>query len=279
MTRDQESLPRVIVPGGEPMSDFANLTHRKSGAIATLTIDRPKALNALNQATLAEIQRALQDAASDSSVQGVIVTGAGDKAFVAGADITEIASASPLQAQAFTRQGQAVFDLVETLGKPIIAAVNGYALGGGCELAMACTLRIAADNASFGQPEVRLGVMPGFGGTQRLPRLVGKGRAMQIILTAQNIDAREAYRIGLVNDVVEPARLMARAEELLLQIIANAPLAVRLSMAAIHQGLEAGQAQGLALESASFALCASTEDKREGTAAFLERRQPRFSGR
>jgi len=261
------------------MPDFANLNYRKSGAIATLTIARPKALNALNQATLAEIQSALQDAASDASVQGVIVTGAGDKAFVAGADISEIASVSPLQAQAFTRHGQAVFDLVETLGKPVIAAVNGYALGGGCELAMACTLRIAADNAVFGQPEVKLGVLPGFGGTQRLPRLIGKGRAMQIILTAQNIDAREAHRIGLVNEVVEPARLMARAEELLLQIIANAPLAVRLSMEAVHHGLEAGQAQGLALESASFALCASTDDKREGTTAFLERRQPQFSGR
>jgi enoyl-CoA hydratase len=260
------------------MPDFANLKYRKSGAIATLTIDRPKALNALNQATLAEIQQALLDAASDASVHGLIVTGAGDKAFVAGADITEIASVSPVQARAFTRQGQAVFDLVETLGKPVIAAVNGYALGGGCELAMACTLRIAAENASFGQPEVKLGVMPGFGGTQRLPRLVGKGRAMQIILTAANIDAREAHRIGLVNEVVEPARLMARAEELLLQIIANAPLAVRLSMEAVHHGLEAGQAQGLALESASFALCASTDDKREGTTAFLERRHPRFSG-
>jgi len=261
------------------MSDFANLIYQKSGAIATLTINRPKALNALNQATLAEIQSALQDAASDSSVRGVIVTGAGDKAFVAGADISEIASVSPLEAQAFTRHGQAVFDLVETLGKPVIAAVNGYALGGGCELAMACTLRIAADNALFGQPEVKLGVLPGFGGTQRLPRLVGKGRAMQIILTAQNIDAREAHRIGLVNEVVEPARLMARAEELLLQIIANAPLAVRLSMEAVSHGLEAGLAQGLALESASFALCASTDDKREGTTAFLERRHPRFSGR
>ncbi len=261
------------------MTDFANLNYRKSGAIATLTIDRPKALNALNQATLAEIQRALQDAASDSSVHGVIVTGAGDKAFVAGADITEIASVSPQQAQAFTRNGQAVFDLVETLGKPVIAAVNGYALGGGCELAMACTLRIAAENASFGQPEVKLGVMPGFGGTQRLPRLVGKGRALQIILTAENIDAREAHRIGLVNEVVEPARLMARAEELLLKIIANAPLAVRLSMEAVNHGLEAGQAHGLALEGASFALCASTDDKREGTTAFLERRRPQFSGR
>ena len=261
------------------MPEFANLNYRKNGAIATLTIDRPKALNALNQATLAEIQRALQDAATDPAVRGVIVTGAGDKAFVAGADITEIAAVSPLQAQAFTRQGQAVFDLVETLGKPVIAAVNGYALGGGCELAMACTLRIASENAAFGQPEVKLGVMPGFGGTQRLPRLVGKGRAMQIILTAQNIDAREAHRIGLVNEVVEPARLIARAEELLLQIIANAPLAVRLSMEAVHHGLEAGQAHGLALESASFALCASTDDKREGTTAFLERRQPRFSGR
>jgi enoyl-CoA hydratase len=261
------------------MSDFQNLNYRKSGPIATLTIDRPKALNALNQATLAEILRALQDAGSDPAVQGVIVTGAGDKAFVAGADITEIASVSALEAQAFTRHGQAVFDHVETLGKPVIAAVNGYALGGGCELAMACTLRVASENAAFGQPEVKLGVMPGFGGTQRLPRLVGKGRAMQIILTAANIDAREAHRIGLVNEVVEPARLMARAEELLLQIIANAPLAVRLSIEAVNHGLEAGQAQGLALESASFALCASSEDKREGTTAFLERRRPQFSGR
>ena len=260
------------------MPGFENLNYRKNGAIATLTIDRPKALNALNQATLAEIQRALQDAVSDPSVQGVIVTGSGDKAFVAGADIGEIASVSPLQAQAFTRHGQAVFNLVETLGKPVIAAINGYALGGGCELAMACTLRIASENASFGQPEVKLGVMPGFGGTQRLPRLVGKGRAMQIILTAQNIDAREAHRIGLVNEVVEPARLMARAEEILQQIIDNAPLAVRLSIEAVHHGLEAGQAQGLALESASFALCASTDDKREGTTAFLMRRAPRFTG-
>jgi enoyl-CoA hydratase len=260
------------------MTEFTNINYRKSGAIATLTIDRPKALNALNQATLAEIFRALHDAASDADVHGVIVTGSGNKAFVAGADIAEIASASPLQAQEFTRLGQAVFDLVETLGKPVIAAVNGYALGGGCELAMACTLRIAAANASFGQPEVKLGVIPGFGGTQRLPRLVGKGRAMQIILTAENVDAREAHRIGLVNEVVEPERLMARVEELLLRIIGNAPLAVRLAMEAINHGLESGQAQGLALESVSFALCASTDDKREGTAAFLERRPPRFTG-
>ena len=261
------------------MPEFANLNYRKNGAIATLTITRPKALNALNQATLAEIQHALREAQSDAAVQGVIVTGAGDKAFVAGADITEIAAVSAQQAHAFTRHGQAVFDRVETLGKPVIAAVNGYALGGGCELAMACTLRIAAENAAFGQPEVKLGVMPGFGGTQRLPRLVGKGRALQIILTAETIDAREAHRIGLVNEVVEPARLMARAEELLLQILGNAPLAVRLSMEAVRHGLEAGQAQGLALESASFALCASTDDKREGTTAFLERRRPQFSGR
>ena len=261
------------------MPDFANLNYRKSGAIATLTIDRPKALNALNQATLAEIQRALQDAASDSSVHGVIVTGAGDKAFVAGADITEIASVSPQQAQAFTRNGQAVFDLVETLGKPVIAAVNGYALGGGCELAMACTLRIAAENASFGQPEVKLGVMPGFGGTQRLPRLVGKGRAMQIILTAQNIDAREAHRIGLVNEVVPAAELIARAEAILHQIFANAPIAVTYSLEAVNRGMETGQAEGLAIEASLFGLCGGTEDKHEGTQAFLQKRAPQFKGR
>jgi enoyl-CoA hydratase len=261
------------------MPEFENLTCRRSGPIAIVTIDRPKALNALNQATLAEIRHVLQDAANDPSVHGVIVTGAGDKAFAAGADINEIASASPQEAHALARNGQAVFDLVEGLGKPVIAAINGYALGGGCELAMACTLRIAVETARFGQPEVRLGVMPGFGGTQRLPRLVGKGRAMQIILTAENIDAHEAHRIGLVNEVVEPALLMSRAEGLLSTIIANAPLAVRSSMEAVNAGLETGQAQGLALEGALFAACAGTDDKREGTTAFLERRRPLFSGR
>ncbi|MDE0853975.1 MAG: enoyl-CoA hydratase-related protein [Nevskia sp.] len=261
------------------MTQFSNILYDKKGAVATITVNRPKALNALSQATLGEIEAALLDARQDAAVQGVIVTGGGDKAFVAGADIAEIAEISAVQAHQFTRRGQAVLDLVENLGKPVIAAVNGFALGGGCELAIACTLRIASDRASFGQPEVRLGIMPGFGGTQRLPRLVGKGRALQLILSAVNIDAHEAHRIGLVNEVVEPARLMARAEEILGQIAANAPIAVRLSIQAVNQGLDSGLEQGLALESACFAICASSEDKREGTSAFLAKRRTSFGGR
>jgi enoyl-CoA hydratase len=260
------------------MPEFSNIAYERKGAIAHLTVDRPKALNALSQATLGEIEAALRLAHDDPQVLGVIITGGGDKAFVAGADISEIATISAVQAEHFTRHGQAVFSLIENLGKPVIAAVNGFALGGGCEMAMACTLRIASDKAVFGQPEVRLGVMPGFGGTQRLPRLVGKGRALQLILTAANVDAHEAYRIGLVNEVVEPARLIARAEEILAQIAANAPVAVRLSMQADNQGLDCGLEQGLVIESACFAICASSDDKREGTSAFLEKRRPAFAG-
>lgn len=261
------------------MPDFENLIYEKKGAFAYLTVNRPKALNALNQATLTEIGSALTDVRDDDTVRGVIVTGAGGKAFVAGADITEIAAISAVDAAAFTRHGQTIFDGLENLGKPVIAAVNGFALGGGCELAMACTLRLATASAKFGQPEVKLGVMPGFGGTQRLARLVGKGRALHLILTAGTIDAHEAYRIGLVDELVEPERLTARAEEILRQITANAPLAIRFSIEAVNRGLETGQAQGLALESALFAICASSQDKHEGTSAFLEKRTPRFSGR
>jgi len=261
------------------MSSFENLSYEKKASIAYVTINRPKALNALSQATLAEIRSAMEDARDDAAIQGVILTGAGDKAFVAGADITEIATISAIQAEIFARRGQAVMDLIEQLGKPVIAAVNGFALGGGCELAMACTLRLATDNARFGQPEVKLGVIPGFGGTQRLPRLVGVGRALQLLLSAEMIDAHEAYRIGLVNEIVGADRLIARAEEILRQIAANAPLAVRLTMSAVHTGLEAGQAQGLALESAYFGVCAASEDKHEGTAAFMEKRPAKFNGR
>ena len=217
------------------MPAFANISFEKKDAIAYLTINRPKALNALSQATLAEIQSALEDARDDSIVRGLILTGGGNRAFVAGADITEIASISAVEAAEFTRKGQSVLNLIENLGKPVIAAVNGFALGGGCEIAMACTLRLATENAKFGQPEVKLGVIPGFGGTQRLPRLIGKGRALQLILTAETIDANEAYRIGLVNEIVAPDKLLARAEELLHAINANAPLAVRFSPA--HQAV------------------------------------------
>jgi enoyl-CoA hydratase len=260
------------------MPAFANISYEKRDTVGYLTIDRPKALNALSQATLNEIEAALELARDDNAIRGVILTGAGNRAFVAGADITEIASISAVQAAEFTRRGQSVLNLIENLGKPVIAAVNGFALGGGCELAMACTLRLATDNAKFGQPEVKLGVIPGFGGTQRLPRLIGKGRALQLILTAETIDAQEAHRIGLVNEIVAPDQLLARAQEILRAIGANAPLAVRFSLEAVNRGLDVGQAEGLVIESALFAICASSEDKQEGTAAFLEKRSPQFSG-
>ena len=261
------------------MLAFENISLEKRDKLAWLTINRPKALNALNRATLEEIAAALENIRDDLGVSGLIVTGAGDKAFVAGADITEIASITAVEAAAFTRRGQAVFDLLENLGKPSVAAVNGFALGGGCELAMACTLRLATQSARFGQPEVKLGVTPGFGGTQRLPRLVGKGRALQMILTAEPIDAQEAYRIGLVNEIVDADKLLGRAAEILLKIGANAPLAVRFSIEAVNRGLQVSQVEGQVIESALFAVCASSEDKKEGTAAFLGKRQAQFIGR
>jgi enoyl-CoA hydratase len=261
------------------MSAFDNLSVEKRAGLAYLTVNRPKALNALNKATLEDIRAALEDIRADAGISGLIVTGAGGKAFVAGADITEIASITAVEASAFTRRGQAVFDLLENLGKPSVAAVNGFALGGGSELAMACTLRLATESARFGQPEVRLGVTPGFGGTQRLPRLVGKGRALQMILTGEPIDAQEAYRIGLVNEIVVAQNLLDRAAEILRKIAANAPLAVRFSIEAVNRGLQATQSEGLVLESALFAVCASSEDKTEGTAAFMGKRQPQFTGR
>jgi enoyl-CoA hydratase len=261
------------------MSAFDNISVEKKAALAYLTVNRPKALNALNKATLEEIGAALEDIRGDAGISGLIVTGAGGKAFVAGADITEIASISSVEASAFTRRGQAVFDLLENLGKPSVAAVDGFALGGGCELAMACTLRVATESARFGQPEVKLGVIPGFGGTQRLPRLVGRGRALQMILTGEPIDAQEAHRIGLVNEIVATEKLLERAAEILRKIGANAPLAVRFSIEAVNRGLQTSQSEGLVIESALFAVCASSEDKREGTAAFIGKRQAQFTGR
>lgn len=259
------------------MQDVQNLIYETKGPIAYVTLNRPKALNALNQATLTELGLVFRQAKDDGAVGGVIVTGSGDKAFVAGADIGELAATGAVEAEAFTRHGQAVFSLIETLGKPVIAAINGFALGGGCELAMACTLRLGVPEAQFGQPETKLGVIPGFGGTQRLPRLVGKGRAMELILTAKTIDAAEAYRIGLLNEVVLRERLIGRAEEVLSQILANAPIATRLAMQAVSAGLDGSVAEGLALESAFFAICAATTDKQEGTQAFLDKRKPKFT--
>ena len=258
---------------------LANVQYEKKSSIAYVTIDRPKVLNALNTATWIDVQAAFEDAKADASVHGVILTGAGDKAFIAGADISELAHVDAYDAEESSRFGQKVLDLIENLGKPVIAAVNGFALGGGCETAMACTIRIAAEHAKFGQPEVKLGLLPGGGGTQRLPRLVGRGRALQLILTGETITAQEAYRIGLVNEVVPAANLIARAETILKQIAANAPIAVKFSLDAANKGLETSQSEGLALEASYFGICAATEDKKEGTSAFLEKRAPQFRGR
>jgi enoyl-CoA hydratase len=236
-------------------------------------------MNALNQKAIAELRAAFEDAQDDPQIRGVILTGTGNRAFIAGADIGELAKATPIEAERQTRAGQALLDLVEHLGKPVIAAVNGLALGGGCETALACTIRLASPGAKFGQPEIRLGLIPGFGGTQRLPRLVGKGVALQLILTGEMVSAEEAYRIGLVNEVVEAGSLIARAEAILAQIAANAPLAVAYAMDAVNLGLNAALPEGLALEGKLFALCAATEDKKEGTSAFLEKRPPKFQGR
>jgi enoyl-CoA hydratase len=250
----------------------------RRGGIAYVTINREHALNALNHATLRELRQVFEQVRDDVAVGGAILTGAG-KSFVAGADIAELATIGAIEAAAFTSDGQSVFGLIEALGKPVIAAVNGYAFGGGCELALACTLRIGAPEAKFGQPETRLGVIPGFGGTQRLPRLIGKGRALQLILTAQPIDAAEAHRIGLLNEIVPREKLVTRAEELLMQIAANAPLATRFALRAVNAGLEGSLETGLALESALFAVCAASSDKQEGTQAFLQKRAPKFSAR
>jgi enoyl-CoA hydratase/carnithine racemase len=256
-----------------------NVLYEKKDAIAYVTVNRPKALNALNTPTWADLRTAFENARNDGSVRGVILTGAGDKAFIAGADIGELVNASAVEAEQASHFGQGVLELVENLGKPVIAAVNGFALGGGCETAMACTIRIAVDTARFGQPEVKLGLLPGGGGTQRLPRLVGKGRALQLILSGEMISAQEAYRIGLVNEVVPAANLIARAEEILKQISANAPVSVQLSLEAVNKGMETSQSEGLALEASYFGICAATDDKKEGTSAFLEKRAPQFHGR
>lgn len=257
----------------------ANVLYEKRGAIAYVTINRPKVLNALNAETWQGMQTAFAHAQNDPAVRGVILTGAGDKAFIAGADISGLAQATAVDAERSSRFGQQVLDLIENLGKPVVAAINGFALGGGCETAMACTIRIAVEHAKFGQPEVKLGLLPGGGGTQRLPRLVGKGRALQLILSGELINAQEAYRIGLVNEVVPAADLIACAESILNKIAANAPIAVRYALDAVNHGMETSQDEGLALEASYFGLCAGTEDKKEGTSAFLGKRAPHFADR
>jgi enoyl-CoA hydratase/carnithine racemase len=262
-----------------PTLSLANVLYETKGAIAYVTVNRPKVLNALNTPTWADLRRAFEHARNDTAVRGVILTGAGDKAFIAGADISELAHVSAVEAERSSRFGQGVLDLIENLGKPVIAAVNGFALGGGCETAMACTMRVAVEAAKFGQPEVALGLIPGGGGTQRLPRLVGKGRALQLILSGELISAQEAYRIGLVNEVVPAADLIGRAEAILKKIASNAPIAVKFALEATNSGMNTSQGEGLLLEASYFGLCAATEDKREGTSAFLEKRAPQFHGR
>jgi enoyl-CoA hydratase/carnithine racemase len=259
--------------------NLVNVLYEKRGAIAYLTVNRPKVLNALNTPTWADLRASFEDARDDAEVRGVIVTGAGDRAFIAGADISELAHVTAFEAEQSSRFGQEVLDLIENLGKPVIAAVNGFALGGGCETAMACTIRIAVDTAKFGQPEVKLGLIPGGGGTQRLPRLIGKGRALQLVLSGEMISAQEAYRIGLVNEIVPATDLISRAEAILKQVASNAPIAIKLALEAANKGMETSQSEGLLLEASYFGLCAATEDKKEGTSAFLEKRAPRFQGR
>jgi enoyl-CoA hydratase len=249
------------------------------GAVAVVTIDRRKVLNALDQATIGALRRAVLELKHDEAIRCLILTGAGEKAFVAGADISELEHLAPNQAEAYALEGQHVFDLIEHLGKPVIAAVNGFALGGGCELAMACTLRLASDAARFGQPEVKLGMMPGFAGTQRLPRLVGKGRALELLLTGRVVDAQEALAIGLVTRVVPAADLMATAKVLAWSLAALAPAAMRSIIEAVNRGLEMAFPEAEFLEAALFGLCFSTDDMREGTRAFLEKRAATFTGK
>lgn len=255
-----------------------NLTIERDGAVAVLTVTRPAVLNALNNRTIIELEAAVSRLTADDAVRVVILTGAGDKAFIAGADIRELAALNPVTAEALAARGHALCHALERMGKPVIAAVNGYALGGGCELAMACTLRIAADTARLGQPEIGLGLLPGYGGTQRLPRLVGAGRALEMTLTGDPVDAQEAWRIGLVNRVVPRAELMASTMELAQRIAAQAPVAVRCILAAVRDGLGMTLADGCAHEASLFGLAAATSDWGEGTRAFLEKRRPRFTG-
>ncbi len=259
--------------------NYENILVEKKNSIAYVTVNRPKVLNALNMATMEELRGAFHDIKGDDSVRVAILTGSGEKAFIAGADIGELAKHDSVTGKAYTHKGQSVLNLIENLGKPVIACINGFALGGGCEIAMACTMRLASENAKLGQPEVKLGIIPGYGGTQRLPRLVGKGIAMQQILTGEMITAQEAHRIGLVNEVVAPAELIRRAEAIAQKIIANAPLAVQYAMESVNKGMEMTLAEGLFLEATLFGVCCATEDKKEGTTAFLEKRAAAFKGK
>ncbi|MCG6928150.1 MAG: enoyl-CoA hydratase/isomerase family protein [Acidobacteria bacterium] len=258
---------------------YENLLVEKKDGVAIVTVNRPDKLNALNGRTIEELDAAFSALASDPEVRGVVVTGAGEKAFVAGADIEELSGLDAEAGRALSERGQRVFDRIEWLGKPVVAAVGGFALGGGCELALACHVRVASENASLGTPEVKLGLLCGYGGTQRLPRLVGRGAALEILLTGERVKAAEALRLGLVNRVVAREDLLAQAEALLRQMIANGPLALRATLEAVHGGLDRPLGEAQAGEAQLFGELCGTRDAREGTRAFLEKRAPRFEGR
>ncbi|HZI94265.1 MAG TPA: enoyl-CoA hydratase-related protein [Patescibacteria group bacterium] len=261
------------------MMGFENLLFEVRDGIAFITVNRPDKLNALNRKTVQELDRAVSDAGGDPRVMAVIITGAGPKAFVAGADIAELAQQTPLGGKDYSIFGQEVLSRLESLGKVVIAAVNGFALGGGCELALACHLRVASENAKLGLPEVTLGIIPGFGGTQRLPRIVGKGKALELILSGEMIDAREAHRIGLVNRLAPEGQAVTEAEKLARTIMARGPLAVRMAIESVNEGLEMPVEEGLFLEATLFGLVVTTEDFKEGTRAFVEKRKAAFTGR
>ncbi|MBD0319659.1 MAG: enoyl-CoA hydratase/isomerase family protein [Gemmatimonadetes bacterium] len=261
------------------MAEYSNVQLEVQDRIATLSVNRPDKLNALNEQTIRELGMAMEEIAGRDDVGGVILTGVGEKAFVAGADIAELVKMGPVDGIEVSRLGQRVFRSIELSRKPVIAAVNGFALGGGCELALACHLRIASENAQFGLPEVKLGIIPGYGGTLRLPRIVGKGRALELMLTAQFIKADEAYRIGLANKLVPQAELMDTARAMMKTILGNGPVALGLAIECTTRGMEMSVDDGLAMESNLFGLLASTDDMREGMSAFLEKRRAEFKGR
>ncbi len=259
--------------------DYENVKFEVMENIGHCTINRPKVLNSLNTKTILELLGVFSRVKNDEKISAVILTGEGDKAFVAGADIAELSTLMAVGGKEYALRGQQVFNFVEDLGKPVIAAVNGFALGGGCELAMACHLRIASERAKFGQPEVNLGLIPGYGGTQRLPRLVGIGKAMELILSGETISAKEAYRIGLVNKVVPPEELLSASQDMAKKIVAKGPIAVKLAMEAVNHGMRMSLHEGLNLEADLFGLACATEDMKEGTRAFMEKRKAQFKGK
>jgi enoyl-CoA hydratase/carnithine racemase len=261
------------------LDNLENLLFERDGGVAVVTVNRPNVLNALNSPTLDELQRVLLACRQDDAVRCLIVTGAGEKSFIAGADINELSVQTPTGGRAHSLAGQNILDLIENMGKPVIAAINGFALGGGCELAMACTIRLAADTARLGQPEINLGIIPGYAGTQRLARLVGRGRALELLLTGDHIMAPEAHRLGLVNRVVPAAELMTEARKLATTLATKAPVAVRYIIDAVNKGLDMSFADAQVFEATLFGLVSSTEDMREGTRAFLEKRKAEFKGR